>query len=163
MINSKTDGDTESGWFVQVPTGPSDFFNVRYDGVFEVAGINIGVADFGATMTYPQVGIYDANMGLDPTGLTPDLASPVAEALSPPILGGPIGDRCLVTFGGTHSVSGTIHATVQLPPGDSGLLAIHADSDRDTRGGGSPFGDAARYTVPRTSGSSDSNLTERGS
>ena len=61
IIVSQTDGSTERGWSAQLPTGSSDFLNVRYDIPVErgpnqplikpactnkLAGINVAVADF---------------------------------------------------------------------------------------------------------------------
>ena len=145
---SKTDGDTEQGWFVQAPAGPSDYFNVRIDAPIDfpasrllgnavlLSGMSIGVADFGASTSYPIVGCYRPNTALDSSGFTPDLSAPVAQVFSPPILGGPIGDRCLVDFGPAAALpSGTYHSVVQFPPGDPGLLGVHADSDTDGKGG----------------------------
>lgn len=148
----KTDGSTESGWVVSIPAGSSDFFNVRYDNNTATAvGITVAVADFGALSTYPRLGIYGANLGVDATGNTPDLSNAFVELLSPSLLTGQIGPHEDVPVPAT-GVTGLAHVAVQFPPGDSGLMGVHADTDTSDRGGNSgpgspdPF-DASFFTT----------------
>src|SRR5262245_34877313 len=96
-------GLMDSGWVVQFPTGSSDYFNLAdpvYHGVGipdscviddkPLCAIGVSVADFGSGRTYATIGLFSPNIALDPTGLTPDLASPIlavsSPALSPPPL-----------------------------------------------------------------------------
>lgn len=137
----KTDGSTEGGWVVGFPTGSSDYFNVRFDGpAATIVGGTVAVADFGAGTTYPRLGAYASNLGVDPSGNTPDLGSPFVEVSSPAILGGPIGGHVDVVTAPTPVPAGPSHCGIQLPPGDSGLLGVHGDSDASDRGGNSSPG-----------------------
>lgn len=133
---TKTDGVIEGGWVVAIPSGSSDFFNVRFDGAGRlVNGLSISVSDFGAATSFPVVGIYGANTGLDASGNTPDLSSPIATATNPAILGGPLFDYQFVQLS-KATTPATYHAVVQFPPGDSGLLGVGGDSDTARNAGG---------------------------
>ncbi|MFN8549685.1 MAG: hypothetical protein U0527_17375, partial [Candidatus Eisenbacteria bacterium] len=134
--------EIKQGLVVQIPTGSSDYFNVAHavqpgignsdevvDGL-PVTGISVSVADFGSGRTYPTVGIFASNLGLDPTGATPDLASPIVALASPPNPAPPLFTSVFFdTPEGTIAAGSTrAHATLQLPPGDSGLLAVGGSS-----------------------------------
>ncbi|MEW6746926.1 MAG: hypothetical protein AB1486_29670 [Planctomycetota bacterium] len=125
---SLTDGTLEEGWVVSVPSGSFDFVNARHDGLSgrPVMGISVGVADFGGGASYPLVGLYDANLALDPTGDTPDFASGISAGPLPG--GGAYLDYAYVSLGGPYyPVSEPQHVVVQLPPGDPGTLGIGLD------------------------------------
>jgi hypothetical protein len=135
---SKTDGSIEGGWVVSIPSGSSDYFNTRYDGTGtegSVTALGINVADFGGATTYPAVGFFGANTGLDPTGGTPDLnvglgGSPVA---GPPLTGTLFNYEAVELA--NFSAPATYHAVVQFPPGDPGLVGVGADQDGVQDGG----------------------------
>src|SRR5262245_5175690 len=95
----------DTGWYVTIPSGPSDFFSSAYDvvaglgnnpdrevinGNMKVNGIAVSVTDFGTTRTYPQVGVFRSNLPLDPRGLTPDLSSPIATSTAAITTGTPL-------------------------------------------------------------------------
>jgi hypothetical protein len=127
---TKTDGTIEGGWVVQIPSGSSDYFNVRHSGALAegpISAISINQADFGGATTYPVVGFYNANTVIDPTGGTPDLSSPLATAAGPP-LGGVLFNYEAVDLP-NFTAPATFHAVVQFPPGDPGLVGIGADQD----------------------------------
>jgi hypothetical protein len=137
---SKTDGSIEGGWVVAIPSGSSDYFNVRYDGSGRsIRQLSISVSDFGGSTSFPVVGFYNANTGLDPSGMTPNLASPLATVSNPAILGGPLFDFEAVDTADFTSPA-TYHAVVQFPPGDPGLVGVGADQDGASNGGGECFG-----------------------
>jgi hypothetical protein len=75
------------------------------------------------------------NNALDATGLTPDLAHPlavVAPFTFPPgtmaTTAGAYITRALIPLPG-NTLPADTHGFVQFPPGDSGLLALGADTD----------------------------------
>jgi hypothetical protein len=137
-------GKPDSGWVVQIPTASSDYFSCGYDVVatlnvesatvsksMPIRGVGVSVADFGTTQTYPTVGVFRPNVGLDATGNTPDLSLPIAT--SSEAYAGGLGVFDYQDF--DTSAQGTIPggdattlSVVQLPPGDSGLLGVGADS-----------------------------------
>lgn len=134
---AKTDGSMEGGWVVSIPAGTSDFFNTRHQApaTGTAAGINVAVSDFGAASSYPRIGLYPANLGVDPTGDSPDISLPLAEANSPPVLGGPLHDHVDIAL--PTGIPLNTHVSVQFPPGDPGLLGVAADTDLNDRGGNS--------------------------
>ncbi|MFO0982378.1 MAG: hypothetical protein U1E76_11685 [Planctomycetota bacterium] len=137
------DGTIESGWVVQIPSGPSDYFNNHFgDGSSQngIVGITIAVLDFvTSTPAYPTSGVSNANFGVDPTGHTPDIGNPLATVSPFTFTSG-----TFATTSGqyvSHSVSvaggllGTnVHAWVQFPPGDSGFLGVGADTSSPANG-----------------------------
>lgn len=138
LRDTKTDGNTDSGWVVQAPAGSSDFFNVRYDLPANTHswGISISVADFGATAAFPQVACGGANLGLDPSGQTPDLGNVFLSFSNVPGTGALHQTVDLTTPGGITLPGGITHIWCQFPPGDPGLLGISADSNGNTNNGG---------------------------
>jgi hypothetical protein len=127
-INCKgyDDGTYENCWKVQNPSGPSDYFNVDFNadcaGALVVA-ICVEVCETSAGGSHGSMGIYNDNLGLDPTGGTPDLSSPVC----PPAVGptGLPGTFCTdmvaydipdCTLGGSN-----VHAVYCFAPGDSSV------------------------------------------
>ncbi|MEW6742454.1 MAG: hypothetical protein AB1486_06820 [Planctomycetota bacterium] len=130
-----TDGQLEQGWVVSIPSGGSDYFNVRYDGLAgrPLRGVSVGTADFGSATSYPIAGLFDSNLTLDPSGETPDLSSgrsvgPVAPAAAP-------FDYVYASFSGLYyPAAEPQHVVVQMPPGDPGLLGIGADSNLPLQG-----------------------------
>jgi hypothetical protein len=130
---TNTDGSLESGWVVGFPTGSSDYFNSRHDGLsgLAIAGASVGSADFGSGTAYPRVGLYDANFTVDATGNTPDLATGT-EANNVPG-GGAVYNYVYGSFGGNYFPAvEPQHVAAQLPPGDSGLLGIGNDDTSTT-------------------------------
>ncbi|MEW6741799.1 MAG: hypothetical protein AB1486_03485 [Planctomycetota bacterium] len=135
---TRTDGWLESGWVVSVPSGSSDHFNVRYDGLANrpLIGVAVGSADFGSGTSYPKAGFCEPNLALDPSGNTPDLFKGVSVG---PIAGGGVpGGGGLPAFNYVYGSFGSgwvtfhedpVHVLCQFPPGDSGTLAIGADEN----------------------------------
>ncbi|MEW6741800.1 MAG: hypothetical protein AB1486_03490 [Planctomycetota bacterium] len=130
---TRTDGWLESSWVVQVPSGNSDYFNTRYDSVpvyppiteLAIAGVSVGSAAFWWDTSYPLVGLFDANLTLDPSGNTPDLNSGISAG---PVIGGCNWGAFNYVFG---SFGGNVvpasepqHVVCQLPPDDPGMLRI---------------------------------------
>ena len=158
-IYSGTKGSVcDSGWVVGFPTGSSDYFDATYtvvggianvedgtiDNGLKVQSVAVSVSDFGSGRTYPILGVFNSNLGVDPSGETPDLASAVATTIPSPALSPPglFGFVQFAAATGTGVITGTtnVHTVVQLPPGDSGLLGVGADSgSTGTTGGASGF------------------------
>lgn len=137
-------GPVDTGWVVGFPTGSSDYFNVAHNvvpgigntemvaGGLPMCGLWVSETDFGSGRVYPIVGCFNSNLALDTSGLTPDLSSQIAGVVSPanpaPALFQFV--NYLSTTEGTIPGGSTkVHAVVQLPPGDSGLLGVGADSN----------------------------------
>lgn len=135
-------GAMDSGWGVSFPAGPSDFFSVGHDVIagsgnseelvdgLPVNGLAVSIADFGTTATFPRVGVYNPNLGLDASGNTPDLGAPITEVLSPARAVSPFFNYVhfelpegAISGGSTKAV-----AAVQFPPGDTSL-SVGADSN----------------------------------
>jgi hypothetical protein len=143
IFGIRDDGTIESGWVVQVPTGSSDYFNDDFGpvppAVNSVVAMSLSVLDFvTAVPAFPQAGISDANLALDPTGHTPDMAGPgllsvIAPFTFPPgsfetTAGQFTSHPCPAPVPGS-SFASHAHGWVQFPPGDPGLLGIGADSN----------------------------------
>lgn len=136
----KDDGSIEGGWVVGFPTGSSDYFSqwlnigpVPY--INNVLNIEVSILDFGtAAPNYPDSGPYEANLGLDPSGWTPQLGIIYDSApfTFPPLVFDTVAPYLVRNFGAPvpYALFPTddVHAVVQLPPGDSGLAGIGADS-----------------------------------
>ena len=134
-------------WKVQNPAGPSDWFNVNHGftdgvGVSSVTGIEIASWDFcGFGPSWAEVGVYEANLGLDPAGCTPDLNQPIgtaggSSAAMPPSSSG---WGCPLTYydiaDGAVSTGTTYHAGCHWQPNDS-CTWLGSDTD----GTDSPLG-----------------------
>lgn len=141
MVINKTDGNYEGGWVVQIPSGSSDYFNVRTDaaGGTGAAGIHVNVADFGSSTPFPYVGITGSNTSLDPTGNTPDLSTTYGDNLGG--LSSWLTGSTFVSVNNQFSSSANVslgagtHVVLQFPPFDPGLLGVGGDSDTRVRGG----------------------------
>lgn len=161
-IWSATKGNViDSGWVVGFPTGSSDFFDATYGvtagignlegatvaGGLKVDGIAVSVSDFGSGRTYATVGVFNSNLSVDPSGETPDLSSAISSAISPTLSPPALFQFVPFTLSANSIPSGATktHAVVQLPPGDSGLLGVGADSGAGT--GSSGF-TTDGYTTP---------------
>src|SRR5262249_51971508 len=85
---------------------------------------------------YPTSGVSTANTGIDPSGKTPNLSGAGVLALVSPFTfpSGTFATTCSQFIDHQVSVPGgaltgpSIHAWVQLPPGDADKLAIGADT-----------------------------------
>ena len=135
----------DSGWVVTFPTGSSDYFsqafaasaalNVEVTTVSKalpIKGVGVSVADFGGSQTYPTVGVFRPNVSLDPGGNTPDLSLAIATSSESMVFGQPLFtyQDFDTTAQATIPISdATTLSVVQLPPGDSGLIAVGADSN----------------------------------
>ncbi|MFO0983509.1 MAG: hypothetical protein U1E76_17550 [Planctomycetota bacterium] len=156
------DGTIESGWLVQVPAGSADYFNNNFGAPPSSLGngitnLTLAVLDFGSTTSsFPTAGISNANYAIDPLGNTPDLRGGGLLAQIAPFTFPP---GTFATTSGAYvrqpvSVSRfdlgqDVHGWVQLPPGDSGLLGIGADSSSVPWGGSFQSGDG--YFTPARS------------
>src|SRR5262249_29403128 len=105
-----------------------------------INGVAVSVADFGSDLRYPVVGVFYSNFGLDPSGSTPDLSQPISSVLSPVTNASHVFEFVPVALPAAMIAPGTavVNAVVGLPPGDSGLLGVGADSTRSP-GGRSAF------------------------
>jgi hypothetical protein len=140
------DAAVDSGWVVSIPALTSDSFSAAYNvtagladnddrqqinGNMNVNGVGISVADFGTTQTFETIGVFRPNLPLDPTGLTPNLATPIATSGASITTGTP-----LFTFqffgttadGDIPTGDTTAVASVEFPVGDPGLLGVGSDS-----------------------------------
>src|SRR5262249_5800769 len=137
-------GPIDSGWVVVFPTGSSDFFSVSFTvnalkdderdtvtRLMPIKAVGVNVADFGTSLTYPVVGAFNPNTGLDPLGNTPNLSSPITTSSESYAGGGApfIYQSFDAPEGTIPAANATALTVVQLPPGDSGLLAVGADSN----------------------------------
>jgi hypothetical protein len=131
---TNTDGNADSGWVVSNPAGSSDYFNTRYDNGpghgsivgFSVVGVSLASADFGSGASYPTAGSFDANLGVDPSGNTPDLGSGSSATNVPG--SGIVFNWVYANIPNIVVASAPVHGVVQFPPGDPGLLGIMVDT-----------------------------------
>ncbi|MEW6746646.1 MAG: hypothetical protein AB1486_28225, partial [Planctomycetota bacterium] len=87
--------------------------------------------DFGSGTSYPRTGLFDANITLDATGNTPDLATGTSAGALPG--GGVVYNYVYGSFGGNYTpASEPNHVATQFPPGDSATLAIANDDTSTT-------------------------------
>lgn len=162
IYHTQCNAQIDSGWVVGFPTGSSDYFNTAHpvvsgigdsesmaDGL-PVTSMAVAVTDFGSGRTYATVGVFNSNLALDTTGNTPDLASPISSvsspALSPPALYQFVVwnlSEAAIPAGSTK-----VHGVGQLPPGDSGLLGIGADSTASHPGVGTSGFTTDGYATP---------------
>jgi hypothetical protein len=141
----------DRGWVVANPAGSSDFFSAGYQAVstplnvegtvvnrgMPLKGIGLCISDFGSTLTFPTVGVFRPNVGLDATGNTPDLSLPIATSSESVVL--PVPLFTYQDFDTTAQVpipvtDATTLVSVQFPPGDPALLGIGADSSATAAG-----------------------------
>ncbi|MEW6745632.1 MAG: hypothetical protein AB1486_23015 [Planctomycetota bacterium] len=130
---TNTDGACESYWVVSFPSGSSDFFNSRHDGLQgrPIAGVSTATADFGSGTSYPRTGLFPANFTLDATGNTPDLTSGASAGPLPG--GGVVYNYVFGAFAANYAPPGEPnHVATQFPPGDSATLAIANDDTSTT-------------------------------
>lgn len=133
-------------WKVQNPAGASDWFNVNHGvtdgvGVNNVTGVEISSWDFcGTGPSWAEVGVYDANLGLDAAGCTPGngVATATNVAMAPNA-----GDwGCPSTFydiPDTAVSTGTIyHVAANWQNGDS-CAWLGSDTDGVDSGLGAPI------------------------
>lgn len=114
-------------WKVQNPAGPSDWFNVNHGvtdgvGVNNVTGVEIASWDFcGTGPSWAEVGVYDADLGLDPAGCTP--GNGVATVANAAMAPNAADSGCPLTFydiPDTAVSTGTIyHVAANWQNGDS--------------------------------------------
>src|SRR5262245_15141020 len=141
---------TGSADYLSVAYATSKVLNVEGGTIsssMPIKGVGVSVADFGTTRTYPTVGVFRPDPVLDPSGNTPDLGSPIATSSEAYVGGLPLfayqdfdtpshlhrtsldPRSTLDLLPRTWLTDKTICAVVQLPPGDSGLLAVGADTN----------------------------------
>jgi hypothetical protein len=143
VFGIRDDGTIEYGWVVQIPSGSSDYFNNDFGFVLpsvnNVLAMSLSVIDFiTAVPAFPQAGISDANLVLDPTGHTPDMTGPGLLSVIAPFTfpsgsfettaGLYTSHLCPAPVPGS-SFASHAHGWVQFPPGDSGWLRIGGDSN----------------------------------
>lgn len=134
----------DSGWVVIFPTGSSDYFSQAFAAVatlnvedgtvsksMPIKGVGVASSDFGTSQTYPTVGVFRPNVSLDPGGNTPDLSLPIATStetyVTAPLF--TYQDYDTTAQASIPLSDATTLSVVQLPPGDSGLLGVGADSN----------------------------------
>jgi len=166
FFGQRDDGELESIWKVQNPSGSGDGFNVGFGAptaqVSMLSGIEAAAWNFaGSAQCWQSVGLYAADLSFDPTGATPDTASPLAE------LSGAA--ACVPASQSDWSYPATYydipdvaaqssvlhHAGVRWPAGDT-VLWIGADSDGcdgelGALPGSSSFFSADAYATPAIS------------
>lgn len=125
---TNTDGNCDSGWVVSIPAGSSDYFNTRFDNVGgrPVNGVSLASADFGSGASYPVTGLFDANLGVDPAGNTPDLSN--GSSVINVAGSGVVFDWVYANIPNVTAGANPQHVAVQFPPGDPGLLGIMVDT-----------------------------------
>ena len=126
-------------WKVQDPSGPSDWFNVNHGLTNNVAtsltGVEIASWDFcGIGPSWAEVGLYPANLAVDPSGCSTDVSAPLgtvggsSAAMAP----GATDWGCPMTFYDTPDFaanSSTIyHVAAQWPAGDT-CIWLGSDTD----------------------------------
>ena len=137
-------------WKTTNPTGQSDWFNVNHGdpagvSIQSITGIELSSWDFcGFGASWAEVGVYPSNLGLDPQGCTPDVASPITTAGGSSALISPAaGDwGCPMTFYDTPDVpvgtTGSFHAAVHWQTGDT-CVWIGSDTDGTDSAFGAPI------------------------
>lgn len=131
-------------WKVQNPAGASDWFNVNHGkapgSINNITGVEIASWDFcGTGPSWAEVGVYGANLGLDPAGCTPDLSNVCGNVLNAAMAPAAADWGCPSTFydiGNCASDTTTIyHVASQWQPGDSCTwLGSDTDGIDDTVG-----------------------------
>lgn len=152
------DGAIEGGFVVQLPSGSSDYFNNNFGsgaGQNGVIALSIAVLDLGtAVPEFPSAGISNANLGVDPTGNTPDVAGPgVLATISPftftagtfATTSGLYVSHAVAVAGGL--LGANVHGWLQFPPGDAGLLQLGID---ETNPAGRSLFSIDGYSSPAT-------------
>lgn len=142
----KDDGVLDGNiWKVQNPAGSLDFFNVKHDAagttaVNNLTGVDIASWDFcGSSQTWGEVGIYDSNTTLDPSGGTPGTS--LTNDPTPTFAANAADWGCPATFydvGDIAANTTTIyHAVAMWPSGDSCIwLGSDTDAIDDDPAGG---------------------------
>jgi hypothetical protein len=116
--------------------------------------MSVSICDFGSTVTFEMVAAFRPNVEIDPTGRTPDLASPLGSSNTvnphPPLYAFTSFPFSYTTFSPISDA--TVVAVVQFLPRDAGTLQIGADTTMDM---GGPTGDSAftqdNYNTPAIS------------
>lgn len=133
------DGSAEGAWVVSFPTGTFDYFNIRMDHAsvepLSIAGkpyqgMSVCEKDNAQLFNYDLVGLFAANLGLDPAGNTPNLGSGVS-AVPAGLAQGIWGDFNYTSLGAGATLTvgaDPQHLVVKLPTGDNGSLGVGADS-----------------------------------
>ncbi|MEW6744907.1 MAG: hypothetical protein AB1486_19300 [Planctomycetota bacterium] len=128
---TSTDGTLEGIWAGPHwwGDGPGDYMNARYDGLLgrPINGVSIAAYEYSEGATFDFVGLFDANLGLDPSGNTPDLIRGITTI--GPVFGGDL-DYVYATFGGTYRPSSEPqHVVVQMNPDNWGLWVAYDEDD----------------------------------
>ena len=132
------DGTGESGWKVNAPTTSGDGFSVDFNADCAgktILGVCVETFETGVVASNGYVGIYPDNLGVDATGATPDLGSPLAELLHPTGLNGAAGCGSPVTYDTADVALGSsgVHASYSQAAGDS-VLWLCADTNSPVAG-----------------------------
>ncbi|MFO0980560.1 MAG: hypothetical protein U1E76_02245 [Planctomycetota bacterium] len=137
------DGTIENGWVVQFPAGPSDYFNNNFgDGTGKngIVGVTVAVLDFVTTTpSYASAGVSNANLGVDPTGQTPDIGGALAVVAPFTFTSGTFATTSAQYVSHAVGVAGgllttKVHGWVQFTPGEPGFLGIGADTSSPANG-----------------------------
>src|SRR5262245_37000152 len=158
LLQARPSGDSTI-WSCVVPNVPDSAFNpsfpiishlsVAYAAVptlnveggtvsktMPIKSVGVSIADFGSGLSFPTIGVFRPNVGLDASGNTPDLSLPVATPSSTPLPPGiPLFQYVAYDTSAKALIppaDATTVAVVQLPPGDSGLLTVGADGNPST-------------------------------
>jgi hypothetical protein len=118
------EGYDGGGWVVQLPAGPSDYFNVNHgspaasSSVSNITGVEVATWDLcGTGATWANVGVYPDNAAMPGT---PDVANPFGVDPNPTFAPGTFDTGYPATFYGVPSFAAstttTYHAVVQWSP-----------------------------------------------
>jgi hypothetical protein len=128
-------------WKVSNPAGPSDWFNVNHgvptSGVTSLTSTSVSSFDFCAIgACWAEVGIYPSNIGVDPSGTTPDVLTPLSNVTGSsacmPVAASD--GTCPVSLydGADYTVDSAaangVHVAAQWPNGDS-CIWLGSDTD----------------------------------
>jgi hypothetical protein len=144
------EGYDGSGWVVQLPAGPSDYFNVNHgspqssSNVSNITGVEVATWDLcGTGATWANVGVYPDLAAMPGT---PDVSSPFAVDPNPSFAPGTFDTAYPATMYAVPSFAAstttTYHAVVQWSPAES-CIAVNADTTGDAFTCATPLGGTA--------------------
>ena len=139
-----------TGWVVQLPAGPSDYFNVNHgsplssSNVSNLTGVEVATWDLcGTGATWANVGVYPDNPAMPGS---PNTASPFGVDPNPTFAPGTFDTGYPATFYAVPSIAAstttTYHAVVQWSPAES-CIAVNADTTGDVGTCATPLGGTA--------------------
>ena len=153
FLGAGDDGGSERIWKVSNPSGPSEWFNVDFDGMLASRTLVAVAPAFDESNankgpTWAKVGIYPDNLTVSSLGHTPAIGSPIAEVSSGNVI---LNNNCAfnpfiipsLTLGATNT-----HIAFQHTPGDSSMWLC---SDTSSTPAGRSYFSASGYASPGAS------------